>query len=559
MVGIFCFWALKKMPIVCLVEQYKYLRFRLIEGSFASMERTIFTKDDSLIIKGLAILAIMLHNFFRWIGPTAYENEFGFTQDYAQQFCELLTNKPHEFINIIFGYLGHFGVQAFILLSGYGLTKSMLAKPQCWTAFMGVRLKKIYPLLIIAIAAFFAFTLALGYEMPEHSARETIFKLLFIHTLQPYSGLTMCGPWWFFGLIVQLYVLFPILLKLTQRHGTKILYGTTLLSYAWILIAIYFYDHDPHSLHAMQNAPGHLPEFCFGIWLALAPREISRWWLLPALAVFGLGNYFLPFYPFTFLAVSVIFVIGYNDVKGFIDKHLILKRPLVFFGSISMFLFVLQGFIRQPFIDWADGGSAIFKIGMAVAFFAVSIAASLALRPLYNFLVRLFDKIKFSECKIQKINRRVMSATLALLGFVAVHHATSIFQKHIEFEQNMQTKKCQFTTANTITPDTTFSSIARIYLFPCQFVKITVDAEIDSEGTPTDKLPLLVTDITLIHWDKFILPETDGYQKIHFEKNIYGSFLYHFVPKRINLYFWNNNKSSMKFRNAKVSIDYQNW
>jgi hypothetical protein len=152
-----------------------------------------------------------------------------------------------------------------------------------------------------------------------------------------------------------------------------------------------------------------------------------------------------------------------------------------------------------------------------------------------------------------------MPATLLLLGFVTLHHATSIFQNHIEFEQDMQASKCKFITANTITPDTAFSNIARIDLFPCQFIKITVDAEIDSEGTSADKLPLLVTDISLIHWDKFILPETDGYQKIHFEKEIYGSFLYHFVPKRVNLYFWNNKKSSMKFRNAKVRIDYQKW
>ena len=523
------------------------------------MERTEFTNNDSLIIKGLAILTIMLHNFFRWVSPSVGENEFGFFAKCITNFTNQIVNQPSESINLLFSYLGHFGVQLFILISGYGLTKSMLAKPQCWAAFMGGRLKKIYPLLLIAIGSFFAFTIAFGYEMPEHCARETIFKLLLIHTLQPYSGLTMCGPWWFFGLIVQLYVLFPILLNLTQRHGTKILLGTTLLSYAWILTAIYFYDHDSQSMLVMQNAPGHLPEFCFGIWLALSSRKISRWWLLPALAIFGLGNFLLPFYPFTFLAVSVIFVIGYNDVKGFISKHSVLERPLVFIGSISMFMFALQGFVRQPFIDWANGSSAIFKIAMAVAFVAVSIAASLALRPIYNLLTRLLDKIKLSECKLQKINRWAMPATLLLLGFVTLHHATSIFQNHIEFEQDMQASKCKFITANTITPDTTFSNIARIDLFPCQFMKITVDAEIDSEGTSADKLPLLVTDISLIHWDKYILPETDGYQKIHFEKEIYGSFLYHFVPKRVNLYFWNNNKSSMKFRNAKVKIDYQKW
>lgn len=524
------------------------------------MKSKEFTKNDSLIIKGLAILAIMLHNLFRWITPSVGENEFGFSCQTVRCFFESLSNQPQEFINIIFGYLGHFGVQAFILISGYGLTKSMLNKPMCWTAFMVARLKKIYPLLIIALISFFAFTLAFGYNMPEHCARETAFKLLLIHTLQPYSGLSMCGPWWFFGLIVQLYILFPILLNLTQRHGAKILVGTALLSYAWILTAIYFYNNDPQALHAMQNAPGHLPEFCLGIGIALYNREqISRWWLLPALTFFVLGNFFRPFYPFTFLAVSVIFVISYNMVKAFIKRHRIIERPLMFTGSISMFLFALHGFIRQPFIDWANNCGAVGKIAVAAAFVAVSIVAALAVRPLFNLLVNLTDKIDFQACKIQKINRWIMTASLILLGFVAIHHASSIFQKHIEFKQDIQTREIVFTTANTITPDSVFSLVARIKMNHCKFMKITIDAEVDSEDTPADKLPILVTDVTLMFWDKFLLPETNGYQKIHFEKNVYCSFINHFWPKRVSIYFWNNKKTSMKYRNAKVSINYQKW
>ena len=191
------------------------------------MESKEFSKDDSLIIKGLAILTIMLHNLFRWIEPITGENEFGFSPHVVQKLYESFTSQPQEFINIIFNYLGHFGVQAFILLSGYGLTKSMLSKPKCWTAFMGSRLKKIYPLLIIAVASYSLIRWGFGDETLTHSdCREIIHKLLLIHTLTPYEGITFCGPWWFFGLITQLYILFPILLNLTQRYGTKILAGT---------------------------------------------------------------------------------------------------------------------------------------------------------------------------------------------------------------------------------------------------------------------------------------------------------------------------------------------
>lgn len=522
------------------------------------MERTEFSKDDSLIIKGLAILAIMLHNFFRWVEPTTGENEFGFAAHTVYKFTEQLAAHPQEFINIVFSYLGHFGVQLFILISGYGLTKSMLAKPQCWTAFMGNRLKKLYPLLLVAIAAFFTFNFVFGYDVPDHFERETAYKLLLIHTLQPYSGLTMCGPWWFFGLIVQLYILFPILLGLTQRHGTKILAMTVAISYMWILLALFFYDHEAGSLMAMQNAPGHLPEFCFGIWLALRRNTgLNHWWLLSALTAFMLGNFFEAFHPFTFLAVSVIFVIGYNHVKSFIAHHRILERALIFVGAISMFLFAMHGFMRQPFIDFAEShGNAAISLLTALVYLAAVIVVSMIIKPIYNFILRLLDKIHFPPI-ILKADKFFMAAPLLLLAAVSIYHGASLIQKHLTFNSNNQTAEYSFTANNIIEPDTLYSSILHINIERCGLIKVAIDAEIDTQESDNNHIPLLITEIEDIFWDKFILPKTDGFEKIHFERTIYCSFFDWYKNKNIKIYFWNNKSSSMKFRDAEVKISYQ--
>lgn len=521
------------------------------------MERTEFTKDDSLIIKGLAILVIVFHNFFRWVEPSIGENEFGFAAHTVYKFIEQLTAQPKEFINIIFSYLGHFGVQLFILISGYGLTKSMLNKPQSWVEFIGSRLKKIYPLLIVAILGFVVANILINKQIPSaHEWNEIGYKLLLIHTLTPNEGVSICGPWWFFGLIVQFYILFPIIIKLTQRHGEKILFSTVLLSYAWILTNIYFYSDDPQSLLSMQNAPGHLPEFCFGIWLALAPRKISRWWLLPALAVFGLGNYFLPFYPFTFLAVSVIFVIGYNDAKDFINSHKILERPLMFVGAISMFLFAVHGFLRQPFLNLAwTHNNAAFSLIIAIVYLAASIAAALIIKPLYKLLVQLLDKIPTPD-RLLKADKYIMGGTLLLLAFASYHHATMpFFPKTIKITDNQNGKKIKFITDDTVTTDIIYSSIGRFEL-RANYIKLSVDVEIDSQGTPADQLPLLVSDITGIYWDKYYLPETVGFQPVHYETTIICPFFSHFNKKNLKLYFWNNNGATMRFRNAKINITY---
>lgn len=524
------------------------------------MECKELSKDDSLILKGLAILAIMLHNLFRWIPPLIGENEFGFSHSVVYCFGESLVSQPQEFINIIFSYLGHFGVQAFILLSGYGLTKSMLAKPTSWSAFMGNRLKKIYPLLLIAIAGYVLFSWAVDNYLPTGNDKSSIvYKLLIIHTMMPYEGISICGPWWFFGLIMQLYILFPILLNLSQKYGPKILILTTVASYVWFFSAFYYYEHD--LLLAVWNAPGHLPEFCFGIWLAMRGNVVlSRWWLLPAFAVFILGNFFAPFYPFTFLAASIIILICYNTVNQFIIQHNILKNPLVFFGSISMYLFAIHGFMRRPFADFATShGNAAITLLTALAFVSSATAISLIIKPLHRLILWLLNLIKIPV--LLKADKFFKTATLLTIAVIAVYYIVSPFQKYcdIELKQSYMTKEGWYNSSNDISPDTLYSDLLWTNLGQCGHIKITIDAEIDTHESEPDHIPLLATEVCEVNWDKFYLPKTDGFEKIHFERTFYSSLFDRRKEKILKIYFWNIDGTSMKFRNAEVKISYQKW
>lgn len=524
------------------------------------MERKELSKDDSLILKGLAILAILLHNLFRWIEPYTGENEFGFSHDFVYRFGELLASQPQEFINIIFSYLGHFGVQVFIFLSGYGLTKSMLAKPTSWTVFMGNRLKKIYPLLLIAIACYVLFSWAVDNYLPTGNDKSSIvYKLLFIHTMMPYEGTSICGPWWFFGLIMQLYILFPILLNLSQKYGSKILILTTIASYVWFLTAFLCYDH--YSLLAVWNAPGHLPEFCFGIWLALRGNVVlSRWWLLPAFVVFALGNFFAPLYPFTFLAATIIILICYNTVSQFFIRHDFLKNPLLFFGSISMYLFAIHGFMRKHFADFAvSHGNAAITLLTVLVFIVAEVAVSLIIRPLYKLIIQSLDRIRINIKP--KTDKAFKTATLSFIAVIALYFIASPLQNYhdIELNQNQTTKKCRFTTDNNIEPDTQFSDILRIKLGLCGMVKMEFDAEFDTHECEEGHIPMLITDINHIYWGAFNLPKTDGFQKVHFERTIYSGFFDWIRNKKFNIYVWNNDGASMKFRNAEVKISCQKW
>ena len=84
-----------------------------------------YSKQDTSILKGFAIICICLHNFFHYLPPSPGENEFYFSLNHINNFFSQISETPAEFVNLIFSYLGHYGVQIFIFISGYGLAVSM--------------------------------------------------------------------------------------------------------------------------------------------------------------------------------------------------------------------------------------------------------------------------------------------------------------------------------------------------------------------------------------------------------------------------------------------------
>lgn len=100
-----------------------------------------FTRDDTNVIKGVAILSIILHNLLHWISPSPGENEFDFYRDRVNNFIDGIINCPLESINLIISYFGHYGVQLFVFVSGMGLAYSMCKKPRTWGNFMIDRIK----------------------------------------------------------------------------------------------------------------------------------------------------------------------------------------------------------------------------------------------------------------------------------------------------------------------------------------------------------------------------------------------------------------------------------
>lgn len=511
------------------------------------------SKDDTFIIKGLAIFSVVLHNFFHWVAPSPGENEFSFSTHCIYSFFSLMIERPTECINLLFSYLGHYGVQVFIFISGFGLTLSLLKRNRTWGVFMFERIKKIYPLLVTGVIVFgFASIVVSKSLITALGWKELRYKLLFVHTLLPNSGLKEVGPWWFFGLIIQLYILFPLLFKLFRKYNWKAFCGVLVISYCWIFLSQYEFQN-LEEVSLMQNAPGHLPEFCFGILFALnTEKKIPIPWFVFAVLLFVLGNFFHIFYPFTFLSVTVIFVFIFPYLKTIIEK-VRLQRFFVFLGEISMVVFAVHAIFREPFVQcFSEYDSAWYNLISAILFFLCIMGISIASQKIYEYLIFLTAKIP-----TPKPNRWLEYGVQILILFFFLY-VISYYVKVSKFPNEGKTIEAQsFLQSDTITIEDVYTNIANYVIDKNpQLLETSVSFDFKSSN---DVTPALILSIGGVFWQRYYLTDgiksDDGYTHYTFEYKYLRPFCETIKDKDLHIYFWNQKNVEGCFKDVVVNVN----
>lgn len=122
---------------------------------------------------------------------------------------------------------GGAGVHVFILCSGFGLYLSHLNKPLSYSNFLKRRFIKVYIpyILIILLSAAIPFYNHSDNKLLELSSHIFLFKMFF-ESLESSLGYQM----WFISTIIQFYLLWPFMLRLSHKGGIlsliiSILYG----------------------------------------------------------------------------------------------------------------------------------------------------------------------------------------------------------------------------------------------------------------------------------------------------------------------------------------------
>lgn len=323
-------------------------------------------QKDTTILKALAILAIVFHNFFH-VAINVHENEFDFRPERFEVFLQTVVH-PSLAIQAIFAFYGHYGVQIFMFLSAYGLARTHWDDPSSWHSFMWSRVKKLYPMFTLVVL-FWASLAAMHVGtlwVIRNAMPHLLLMLLGVSTIFPNIGLPPVGPWWFIPFIMQAYALFPLLRWLTRRYGWP--------SLVVLSVACYFITHlaNPVLSHWMINLSmtpiGRMRVLCLGIIAARYPIRIRSYIALPAFFLFILGSGSFAFAHFSSLAAVIVCLWLYSKLRPWLRD----SNNLAKIGQYSLGTFLVNGIVRVPFIYFAH--TADLQLTLSIASAAVSIA-----------------------------------------------------------------------------------------------------------------------------------------------------------------------------------------
>jgi peptidoglycan/LPS O-acetylase OafA/YrhL len=302
------------------------------------------------------------------------------------------------------GWSGDQGVQIFLIVSGFGLTWGLLARgvsgPLPLLQFYRRRGARIYPIWW-AVHLFALPVLVLAGRVQLGDVR---FILSFLGVRFTTGTLYYLSPvWWYVGVLVQLYLVFPLLWELLRRYGPLRLFvvGTAFAVTVRGIGIFYFQEYlDPWCRGAIfvTRLPEFLVGMCTAAWAFKNPARAetllrSTSIIIPAVLVYGVGLVLsltlagMSIAPLM-LGAGAFVVLARASIAA--DSRLPgVKAPVRWIGQHSYSLFLLHGFFVKAFVPLGRYDSAgRVVVGMAACIVA-SIFAGIAVELITHWIVRI--------------------------------------------------------------------------------------------------------------------------------------------------------------------------
>ncbi len=244
------------------------------------------------VAKGLAILIVVYFHFF----TTYFEHGSLPPENWNGIGASLMTFLGLAWLKI--SGLGFHAVGAFIILSGWVLMQSTARRaakaPVKWTEWYGSRLLRLYPMYWVAHLVYLISPFVARFEEVDHRIVFSLLGLRFWDITMNFMYLN--AAWWYFSMLIQLYLIFPLLFWAANRLGPwfflLVACGIGLFT-RYLLLIVY----PQHGLWLLGGfAICRLPEFALGIslgmWHSRSPERAERFLLNGVGLVSGVLLYF---------------------------------------------------------------------------------------------------------------------------------------------------------------------------------------------------------------------------------------------------------------------------
>ena len=324
--------------------------------------KELLTRNECTAMRGIAILAIVLHNYCHFISKIVQENEYQFFVSHNEQLWQVISH-PDELLPIhLFSFFGHYGVPVFLFLSGYGLVRKYETSDDSCPPVRFVRYSylKLLRMLIVGFSLFICVDMVTPGRFQFHWDNVIAQLLMYINVLPEPEKTIWPGIYWFFGLMMELYIVYRLLF---YRRSSWI--AVALIVVCWLLQA--FCDPEGETLNRLRyNCIGGLLPFGLGI-IAARVRTLRTGSTTPtdsAYAPYGPILWLLVF----IISVALVFAMSFNFhtwllwIPVFIilgTIALVKAMPkwmlsiVTWFGSISAAMFVAHPIARKLFITVA--------------------------------------------------------------------------------------------------------------------------------------------------------------------------------------------------------------
>jgi peptidoglycan/LPS O-acetylase OafA/YrhL len=383
--------------------------------STIAKERKLAVKPHPTIwvdqIKGLAILGIFFNHVIESILDTPLigfpSSDWGSLESRIAQLQPLPLGHWTIPVNLLryLGWMGNHGVALFLITSGFGLTWSLLQRQSRnasvnWLDFLKKRFTRIYPMWWVLHLGLMGTWLLTGWGLAATNWRTWVS--LSGWRVLPSTPFYFAPAWWFIPLILQLYLLYPLLWKLMQRLGAKCF----LISCCFLGLMVRILGFSLVPKMAVMWSMGvfgicRLPEFALGMALAVSfyqapiatdrflkkivPLSILVFILSTAWGLTWTGAVF-----FQLLTGGSLSVILYAVILRIEDFSVSLGQGLTWLGKHSYAIFLIHTpvlFLLLPIAGWSENyWSHTGLVGLTLI---VSIFAGLLLEKLTDWIYSL--------------------------------------------------------------------------------------------------------------------------------------------------------------------------